>query len=36
VVLGEGARYERVRDAVAARQLDPWSATDELLDAAGP
>lgn len=35
VALGEGARYERVRDAVAARQLDPWSATDELLDAAG-
>ncbi len=34
--LAEGSRFEQVRDAVADRRLDPWSATDELLGAEGP
>ena len=31
---GGGADFERLRDDVMARRLDPWSAVDALLDAA--
>jgi LAO/AO transport system kinase len=30
--LGDGAAFEHARDEVLARRLDPWSASDALLD----
>lgn len=33
VELGEGDAFERARDAVLARRVDPWSAVDGLLGA---
>lgn len=34
--LGSGAAFDEVRDAVVARELDPWSAAEALLATAGP
>ncbi len=33
--LGGGERFETLRDEVIGRSVDPWSAADELLAAAG-
>jgi LAO/AO transport system kinase len=34
--LGAGPAFDEVRDAVVARELDPWSAAEALLVMAGP
>jgi LAO/AO transport system kinase len=34
--LGSGSAFDEVRDAVVARELDPWSAAETLLATAGP
>ncbi len=34
--LGSGDAFDEVRDAVVARELDPWSAAEQLLAMGGP